>query len=276
MNGADVRPGLYIGTLHHRRVQETTHAFTYPLFMVLLDVDEISDMMSVSAFTSYNRLNWAAFYERDHFGSPDEPLRQRLRTDAARHGFALPDGRIYLLTHLRYIGHCFNPVSFYYCYDREHTLRLVLAEVNNTFGGTHNYWLEPRAVGERKQAFRAQARKSFYVSPFMRAELEYAFVLSAPAARLCVNIGASEASTRSHVFDATLRMTRRPWNSKEIRRALCAYPAMTMSVVMGIHLQAVRLWWKGLRVVPRPTPDGVVPAVSTMAPANGTETCSSP
>lgn len=257
VESADVRPGVYIGTLRHRRMRPA-HAFRYPLFMVLLDVDRIPDMMSASAFTSYNRPNWAAFYERDHFGSPDHTLRERLRTDAARQGWQLPDGPIYLLTHLRYLGHCFNPVSFFYCFDRSHTLRLVLAEVNNTFGGSHNYWLQPQGVGERSSAVRARAKKAFYVSPFMEAGLDYSFVFSQPGERLAVNIGASDSATGGHVFDATLQMTRRPWTSREISRALCAYPAMTLSVVAGIHWQAVRLWFRGLRVVPRPTPDGVI------------------
>lgn len=136
-------PGVYVGWLRHRRFSPKPHAFTYPLFMVLLDVDRIGEQLAVSRFTSWNRFNWATFDDRDHFGEPSRPLRERVAADAARNGVTLPDGRIFLLTHLRYLGYCFNPVSFFYCFDREDRLRLVCAEVNNTFGGSHNYWVQP-------------------------------------------------------------------------------------------------------------------------------------
>jgi len=103
-----VQPGIYIGKLRHHRFQPVEHAFSYPLFMVLLDVERIPELMKLSAFTAYNRFAWASFHERDHFGDPSLPLRERLRSDAASHGIALPDGPIYLLTHLRYLGYNFN------------------------------------------------------------------------------------------------------------------------------------------------------------------------
>jgi hypothetical protein len=78
--------GLFIGTLRHRRFTPVAHAFTYPLFMVLLDIDRVSELMHVSAVTSYNRWNWASFDDRDHLGDPSRPLRERLGVDARRHG----------------------------------------------------------------------------------------------------------------------------------------------------------------------------------------------
>jgi DUF1365 family protein len=149
--------GLFVGTLRHRRFTPVPHAFTYPLFMALVDVDRVPQLMQVSRLTSYNRWNWASFDDRDHLGDPGRPLRDRLARDAARSGIDLPDGRILLLTHLRYLGYCFNPVSFFYCFDRAEHLRVVLAEVSNTFGGRHNYWLRPDSVS---RTFRAAAAKS--------------------------------------------------------------------------------------------------------------------
>jgi DUF1365 family protein len=136
-----MEPGVFVGTLRHRRFSPVAHAFTYPLFMALLDVDRIPELMRVSRLTSHNRWNWAAFDDRDHLGDPERPLRERLAADAAAGAIDLPEGRILLLTHLRYLGYCFNPVSFFYCFDRADRLTVVLAEVNNTFGGSHRYWL---------------------------------------------------------------------------------------------------------------------------------------
>src|SRR4029078_4660481 len=140
--------------------------------MALLDVDRLPELMRVSRVTSYNRWNWASFDERDHLGDPRRSLREPLRARAARHGITLPDGRIFLLTHLRYLGYGFNPVSFFYCFDDAGRLQAVLAEVRNTFGGSHNYWLRP---DPSSRGFRASAAKSLYVSPFMPVALDYAF-----------------------------------------------------------------------------------------------------
>ena len=255
-----IESGLFIGTLRHRRFAPVPHAFTYPLFMALLDVDRVPELMRVSRVTSYNRWNWASFDDRDHLGDPTRSLRDRLAVDATRHGIDVPDGRIFLLTHLRYLGYGFNPVSFFYCFDRAKQLQVVLAEVSNTFGGTHNYWLRPEPVS---RMFRAAATKSLYVSPFMPAALEYTFVFTAPAGRLVAHMETSEAGCVG--FDATLSLERRPWNATEIRRVLVRHPAMTARVMADIHWEALKLWWKGVPVVPRITANGVGERAAQMA-----------
>ncbi len=272
-----LRPGVYTGWLRHRRTEPVAHAFTYPLFMVLLDIDRIPHLMSASPFTSHNRWNWASFHDADHFGDRAVPLRERLSRDAAAHGLSLPDGPVFLLTNLRYLGYCFNPVSFFYCHDTEGQLRLVLAEVNNTFGGSHNYWLSPEDVGGLATApstsrFRASAAKSFYVSPFMPAEMQYAFAFSEPGSTLVAHMALEQdgGSPTRHRFDATLSLQFTPWSHGEITRALFRHPAMTVKVMAGIHWEALKLWAKGLAVVPRPSPDGVFP--DTAAPEPGAAT----
>ena len=244
--------GLFLGTLRHRRLTPVPHAFTYPLFMALLDIDRVPALMRVSRLTGYNRWNWASFHDRDHLGDCARPLRERLAADAARHGIDLPRGRIFLLTHLRYLGYGFNPVSFFYCFDRSTALQVVLAEVHNTFGGAHNYWLRRDPAS---RTFRAAAAKSLYVSPFMPPDLDYAFTLTPPAGRLVAHMETVKAGSVS--FDATLSLERRPWSAKEIRRVLFRYPAMTANVMAGIHWQALKLWWKKVPFVPRITTDGV-------------------
>jgi DUF1365 family protein len=238
--------GVYAGSLRHRRFSPVPHEFTYPLFMVLLDIDRLGELMSASRFTSWNRFNWASFDDRDHLGDPSRPLRERLAADGARNGVALPNGRVLLLTHLRYLGYCFNPVSFFYCFDADDRLQLVLAEVNNTFGGSQRYWVRPRD----------RAPKSLYVSPFLDMDLEYAFDFATPGESLVAHMEARSAA--GTIFDATLRLSRRAWTAREIRRALVRHPAMTAAVIAGIHWEALRLWWKGVPIVPRPTPDRTV------------------
>jgi hypothetical protein len=102
-------PGLYIGSIRHRRFVPRAHQFRYGLFMALLDVDRLRETMAVSRLTGYNRWNWASFDDRDHVGDPRLGLRDRLTDQAARAGEQLPDGPIYLLTHLRCAGYVFRP-----------------------------------------------------------------------------------------------------------------------------------------------------------------------
>lgn len=253
------RSAIYVGHIRHRRHAPVPHEFRYPLFMTLLDVDRIPALMDVSRLTSYERLNLASFYERDHFGDSAHSLRQRLADDARSNGHVLPDGPIYLLTHLRYAGYVFNPISVYYCFDRRERLALVMAEVNNTFGGSRNYWLSPEVAhtSTASRRFLAETSKALYVSPFMADRLDYRFVLSDPAESLAVHITATEPGAPAPMFDATLSLDRRPWTASVVRRALWQYPLMTARVVAGIHWEALRLWWKGVAVVPRSHPRGL-------------------
>jgi len=239
-----IAPGVFVGTVRHRRMAPVAHAFTYRVFMVLLDIDRIAEQMAVSRLTGYNQRRWASFDDRDHLGDPSRPLRARLEADAAQAGVTMPDGPVFLLTHLRYLGYCFNPISFFYLFDRGGALRQVMAEVHNTFGGAHTYWLTPDEDGG---ALRASSSKALRVSPFLPMDLEYRFAITPPADRPVAHIEATRGGAT--VLDATLTLERRPWNAREIRRCLFRQPAMTAQVTAAIHWQALRLWWKGVPVI---------------------------
>ncbi len=229
-------PALYTGTLRHRRFRPRAHEFTHTLFMVWLDIDRIPEQMARTPWTGYNRFRWAAFYEKDHFGDPRLPLRERLAEDARNHGVSLPDGPIFLLTHLRYFGYCFNPISLFYCYDRSGNVGAVLAEVNSTFGETRNYWLP---------SLRHRCPKTMHVSPFMGMDLDYLFALTKPAAALVAHMTTIDRTDVDRpLFDATLTLERRPWNWRTVSRELLRHPWMTAKVIGAIHWQALLLYLK--------------------------------
>ncbi len=246
---------IFLGDLRHRRFAPVRHEFTYPLFMAFLDVDKLPELMRISPFSSYNRWNWAAYHQRDHFGDPGQPLRRRLEVDAARHGILLPRGQIFLLTHLRYLGYNFNPVSFFYFYDEEERLQMVMAEVNNTFAETQNYWLsqaeelEPmtaRTSSVKKYRF----RKTFHVSPFLKMGHSYDWTFTSPGDDLVVQSNSAEDGVS--IFDSTLKLSRRPWEKTQLHSALLRFPWLTAKVTAAIHWQAIRLKLKGVPVVPHP------------------------
>ena len=244
---------LYFGSVRHRRFRPAKHAFEYPLFMAFLDIDRIPVLMKASRLASYNRWNWASFYERDHFGDVQKPLRQRMQEDSARSGVQLPNGQIFLLTHLRYLGYNFNPVSFFYCFDREEKLQLILAEVNNTFGETQNYWLSAAnqvATSENLRTY--EFAKALHVSPFIGMDCRYRWKFTPPGESLLVQTNVAESDQT--LFDGTLRLERRPWSAQWLRYALLHFPWVTAKTIAAIHWEALRLYLKAVPVVPHPGP----------------------
>ena len=241
---------IYVGKLRHRRFTPARHEFTYPLFMVFLDIDRLPELMRVSPFAGYNRWNWASYQERDHFGDPGKALRERLLEDARRNGVELPDGQIFLLTHLRYLGYNFNPVSFYYCYDRAEKLQMIMAEVNNTFGETENYWLNSSDEQPAGQNRKYRLLKRFHVSPFMKLGQEYEWTFT-PSSECLINQCTSHENGRA-IFDSTLKLEHREWSRVELHRTLAQYPWVTLKVITGIHWEALKLFLKKVPVVPHP------------------------
>jgi DUF1365 family protein len=245
-----MQTGIYVGKLRHRRFQPVAHEFSYPIFMVLLDIDRLPSLMKVSPFAAYNRFAWASFCERDHFGDPALPLRERLRVDAAAASIRLPDGPIYLLTHLRYFGYNFNPVSFFYCCDSEGRIQAILAEVNSTFGESRNYWLSAANKLPSHNSLRYRVPKSLHVSPFMKMDLDYTFAFTPPEECLVAHMNTLDHGTA--FFDATLELSRRPWTARSLHSALARHPFITLKVIAAIHWEALKLYFKKVPVFAKP------------------------
>jgi len=246
-----ITSGIYAGTLRHRRFSPRRHEFTYPIFLAFLDIDKLPELMQVSPFASYNRRNLISYQERDHFGDPAMRLRERLIRSAPPSAGLSSDSSepVFLLTHLRTFGYTFNPVSFYYQYKAD-ALSAVMAETNNTFGETHNYWLTKEVEVPAGASKRYRFDKSFHVSPFMPMSQQYDWTFTAPGDDLIVQSMNFEGENL--VFDSTLKLARREWTRHELHRAIAQFPFMTARVIAGIHWQAVRLMLKGVRSIPHP------------------------
>lgn len=237
---------IYEGTVRHRRYRDVEHRFTYPLFLMYLDLAELPRLFAGRWLWSVERPAPAWLRRRDFLpeeAAPmlEEAVRDRVERDTGRR----PAGPVRLLAHPRYWGYSFNPVSFYYCFEAGgEEIEAVLMEVTNTpWGERHAYVLSrPRAVA-RSGARLFRGRKSFHVSPFLPMEMEYAWRLTPPGRRLLVHMENFEGGRR--VFDATLALTRREITGPALARALALHPFMTARVMAWIHFQALRLWLKG-------------------------------
>jgi len=239
-------PALYTGAVMHRRLSPRRHRFRYRGFWLLVDVDRLPGMRL--ALLSHNRFNLFSLFDRDHGDGSDRPLGNQVRARLAAQGIDIGKGSIELLCMPRTLGYGFNPLSIYFCRNRDGTLAALIYEVHNTFKERHSYVLP--ATGER---INHSCAKRFYVSPFLDMDLTYHFAISAPGDRLAVSIGARRGEALE--MSACVSASRRHLTDAALLGWFIRIPMVSLKVIAAIHWEALRLWWKGVRLVSRtPTP----------------------
>ena len=214
--------------------------------MMYLDLDELPKLFRGRWLWSARRPALARFKREDHMGSSDVPLDRAVRDLVRERTGEEPKGPIRLLTHMRYFGHVFNPVSFYYCFDKEDRyVETIVAEVNNTpWGEQHCYVLpsaDNRGAGKHSRHF---PKKVMHVSPFMEMDIDYDWRFNQPGENLTVHM--ENARQGEKIFDATLVLQRREISAASLARVLVNFPLMTVKVVTAIYWQALRLWLKSV------------------------------
>jgi DUF1365 family protein len=231
--------------------------------MAYLDLDELPELFDGRLLWSARRAAVAWFRRADHLGDPARPLAESVRSLVAERTGRRPEGPIRLLTHLRYFGHCFNPVSFYYCYaPGGERVEAVIADVTNTpWGESHAYVMDLRVPGARAEhggavVLRGSFSKQLHVSPLMGMGHTYDWRLTEPATRLSVHIESTAtavgAAEPGPIFDATLSLSRREATGAELARALTRYPFLTARILARIYSHALRLRVRGAAYHPHP------------------------
>ena len=233
---------IYEGTIRHRRFRPRPNRFQYRLFFMFLDLAELPTLFDIHPLWSYEQFNIACFRRRDHFGDPTIPLDQAVRDLVEAQLGKRPQGAIRLLTHLRYFGHCFNPASFYYCYDPADTrVETFVVEIHNTpWGERHCYVLGADQNEHPIDTWRRHRfTKEFHVSPFIDFDIQYDLRLRQPDHSIRVHMIDYEIGEK--LFDASLALEKRELNRRALTRVLFRYPVMTGKVITLIYWQALRL-----------------------------------
>lgn len=239
-------PALVVGQVRHGRRIPIRHAFRHRAYLWLVDLDQLPQLRP-----------WlrplARFDARDHLGGGSAGIKSAVRDYLGPHGIALePGDRVVMLANARFLGYVFNPLTVFWCFAADGSLRCVVTEVHNTYGERHAYLLRPAADGT------AEVGKEFYVSPFNDVSGHYTFRFAVSPERLSISITLRRQDRP--VFEAGFGGPIRPATTKTVARTVLRLPAMPQRVAVLIRAHGIWLWLRRLPVVSRPVhhpPEGV-------------------
>ena len=247
---------LYEGQVRHRRFAPRVHNFRYRVFYCYLDLDEIDHVFSGRWFWSTRVPALAWFNRADYLGKDDVSLKTAVLDRVEQETGIRPAGPIRMLAHLRYFGFVFNPVTFYYCFDKSDShVETIVAEITNTpWGERYAYVLPVGDDAKKSRHMKFEMDKDFHVSPFMPMDIRYNWFFTTPEERL--NVHMVNYGQDKKVFDATLTMERKSISSINCASVLVRYPFMTTKVIVGIYWQALRLILKRIPFFNHPNNNG--------------------
>jgi uncharacterized protein len=248
---------LYDGQVMHARMKPKAHRFNYHVFSLMVDITRLREADKASAFFSVGRFNLLSFHEKDHGACDGLSLKHHAKKLLHDAGLKSEPNRILLICYPRVLGFNFNPISVYFAYDADDHLIGVIYEVRNTFGEMHTY-VAPVLENELNEAgLRQERAKLFYVSPFMDMPMTYHFRLKPPTDVCAIRI--LENDQHGPILAASFIGRYRAMSGASAFRVFLRNPFLPVKIVGGIHFEAAKLWFKGIRFFTRPAPP---PAVS--------------
>jgi len=242
---------IYCGHIGHQRRSPALNEFRYSIFFLYLDLAELDRVFAGRWLWSVERHTWCSFRRRDHLRPQTVNLDQAVRDEVERQLGRRPAGPIRLLTHLRYLGYCFNPISVYYCHSSDGSLEAILTEVHNTPWGEEYLRALDTGQNQRDGDWHVyHLDKEFHVSPFMPMDIRYEWRFTEPGANLAVRMENEREGQR--LFAVRLDLERRPLTGATLAKALLTWPFMTGKVIAAIYWQALCLKLKRVPFCPHP------------------------
>lgn len=234
---------LYKCKVGHYRKEPVERSFTYNIFMWYLNLDQIPYIVQKLFLVSKNKPNYYTFKDKDHLqieGVDSNNLTDHIKAYVKANGETNEIARIMLLTNLTTLGYLFNPVSFYFCFDRQGNPLCAIAEVGNTYRETKPYFIGKEHL--QNGTFRYSTKKLFYVSPFIDHDIDFYFELPLPTDK--VNFRIDDHKNGKRLFSATLNGKQTPLSNKNVLISALQYPLVTLKIIALIHYQAFLLWLK--------------------------------
>ena len=231
---------IYQGEVFHQRFSPCEHKFSYKIFFLAIDLDELPQLNNIGRLFKTDRFAPLRFFAADYLQHKNQITRQNVWDKVAELGGQIKNGRILFVGQVRCCGLYFSPINTYYCYDEDCQLSYLLAEVSNTPWNERHYYLidmESEQISE----------KAFHVSPFMDLEMKYHWRIKQPSQHLSLSL-----ESRIHGLDddkffrANIAMTRQAFTNRNLLKNLLAIPVMTLKTVLGIYWQALKLYVKGV------------------------------
>ena len=231
-------PALVDGTVSHTRKGELRHNFRHRTYQWLVDLDDLPEQ-------PWYLKRFASFHTEDHLSDPRRSIKANVKAYLAGSGIDLgPRARILMLANARVLGHVFDPLTVFWCFDTAGALACVVAEVHNTYGERHAYLLHPDVSGT------AHTAKALYVSPFYDVSGDYALRFTLTPDRVAVTVTLRHGGQTA--FSATFKGRPKPATHRNLAALLIRRPLMPQRVSALIRIHGLWLWLRRLPVAPRP------------------------
>jgi len=242
---------LYVSDVMHRRMSPVRYRFSYRVFGLLSNLDQLNKLGNLSKFISYNRFNLFSFYDVDHGPEDGSALKPWIQNHLSENNITTENLTVYLHSMPRVLGYTFNPISYWFCYTKENQLLAILVEVNNTFGDKHSYLLDAKNLPEYASV-RAKKKKNLHVSPLIDMDAEYYFKISQPKNTFTAAI--KETQKQKLFLVAAQHGLKKEITSALLLKVFFSLPLMTLKVITMIHWQALKIYLRGGNFYKRPAP----------------------
>jgi len=236
---------IYNGKVIHRRFKPKEHYFKYNVFSLLIDIDELEIIVNKIKIFSYNKFNIISFFDKDHGPRDGTSVKEWVIKNLKDIGIENHKIQIKLLCYPRIFGYVFNPLSVFFIYDESSRLIAILYEVKNTFGEQHTYVFKT----EDEKVIINDCSKKFHVSPFIEMQCHYYFRVLKPSDKMSVIIDQKDKDGK--LLYASQDGKASELNEKNLLTSYISHPLMTFKIIAAIHYEALKLWFKGIKIIKR-------------------------